>query len=46
MESPPKGAFPACELKQRLKHGFIALAVMFLIILVDVAIPGPKAKAH
>jgi hypothetical protein len=33
-------------MKKRLKHGFMALGVIFLVFLADVAIRGPKAKAH
>jgi hypothetical protein len=33
-------------MKKRLIHGFIALAVICLAILIDGAIRGPKAKQH
>jgi hypothetical protein len=33
-------------MRRRFKHGFIALGVLCLAFLIDVAIRGPKAKAH
>jgi hypothetical protein len=33
-------------LKQRIKYGFVALGVMCLFFLLDMAIRGPNAKEH